>query len=355
MSTLRMFVVCLVVWLGASSARADAPAELDPYWVLLHEQAVVEELKLSGSQQTAWQSLLDGLDLRFFPLRNQSGQEAAAGQAKIVAEARAGIAKVITPAQQARLDKIWARQQGFKVLLSDDFVQKLKLSAPQQEKIKSAVEAGQASLAKLREEAKDQSREALNQEAVKIQTTQRDAISEVLTNAQKLKFRELVAGDFDLARLGHTHFQPPELIAASSAWRNSPPLTLAGLKGKVVVVHFFAFGCINCIHNYPVYQRWQRELAGQGVTLIGVHTPETDGERNVAKLEGKLKSDALEFPILIDNDKANWNAWGNNVWPAVYILDKQGDLRYYWPGELNWQGTKGEEIARGWIAELLAE
>ncbi|HEX5106347.1 MAG TPA: redoxin domain-containing protein, partial [Pirellulaceae bacterium] len=154
---------------------------------------------------------------------------------------------------------------------------------------------------------------------------------------------------------GQSAFKAPDLVGSGENWLQSQPLAPDELRGKVAVVHFFAFGCINCIHNYPSYRNWQTDLAGKDVVLVGIHTPETTAERSVETLKSKLKAESLAFPVLVDNEQANWNAWGNNVWPAVYLIDKQGYFRSYWPGELNWQGREGEAYMRKQIDALLAE
>ena len=89
--------------------------------------------------------------------------------------------------------------------------------------------------------------------------------------------------------------------------------------------------------------------------MLGVHTPEVARERDVANVRSDAKSAELTFPILTDNEKRNWNSWGNSMWPSVYLIDKQGYVRYWWFGELNWQGAKGEELLRQRIGELLKE
>jgi hypothetical protein len=76
--------------------------------------------------------------------------------------------------------------------------------------------------------------------------------------------------------------------------------------------------------------------------LLGIHTPETRGEFNVETVRQKVAENGLNYPTIIDNEKANWDAWGNSMWPTVYLLDKQGYVRYWWLGELNWQGQDGE-------------
>ena len=89
--------------------------------------------------------------------------------------------------------------------------------------------------------------------------------------------------------------------------------------------------------------------------IIGIHTPETETERNVETLQEKIDEAGFLFPVLVDNDKKLWNAWGNSMWPSVYLIDKQGYLRYWWYGELDWKGAGGQEIMARKIEELLDE
>jgi len=89
--------------------------------------------------------------------------------------------------------------------------------------------------------------------------------------------------------------------------------------------------------------------------MVGVHTPETAQEREPEKVIAKAKESGFEFPIVVDNEKKNWNAWGNSMWPSVYLIDKQGRLRYWWYGELNWKEAGGQKLMGTKIEELLAE
>jgi hypothetical protein len=89
--------------------------------------------------------------------------------------------------------------------------------------------------------------------------------------------------------------------------------------------------------------------------VIGIHTPETAGEGNLDRVRKKVKANEMKYPIAVDSEAKTWNAWGNQFWPRVYLIDKNGDVRYRWDGELNWKETKGEEIMRKKIEELLAE
>jgi len=89
--------------------------------------------------------------------------------------------------------------------------------------------------------------------------------------------------------------------------------------------------------------------------MIGIHTPETAAERDAAHVRQKAAEAELSFPILIDGKSENWNAWGNSIWPCVYVIDKQGYLRHFWAGELKWQGNDGEKFLRDRIEALLNE
>jgi peroxiredoxin len=144
-------------------------------------------------------------------------------------------------------------------------------------------------------------------------------------------------------------------FAGVTAWVNGEPLTMNGLRGKVVVLHFWTFGCVNCQHNYATYRAWQEKYADKGVVLVGVHTPEFPAEANLARVKAKAKANKLVFPIAVDNTGQTWRAWGNRFWPTVYLIDKSGAVRYRWEGELTEKGMKGDEAMARKIDELLAE
>jgi peroxiredoxin len=146
----------------------------------------------------------------------------------------------------------------------------------------------------------------------------------------------------------------PELRDVTD-WVNSEPLSMAKLRGKVVVVHFWTNGCYNCVNNYPHYKAWQERYAGKDVVIIGIHTPETSGERHIERIKAQASKHGLKFPIAVDNNLSNWNAWENRVWPTVYVVDRRGVVRYGWEGELSYKGAAGEETVRKAIDALLLE
>ena len=96
-------------------------------------------------------------------------------------------------------------------------------------------------------------------------------------------------------------------------------------------------------------------MGSQGLTIIGIHTPEGGGEFDFEQVRKKAAEAKFTFPIVTDNEKKNWDAWGNSMWPSLYLVDKKGYIRYWWYGELNWQGQEGEKIMRQRIEELLEE
>ncbi len=176
-----------------------------------------------------------------------------------------------------------------------------------------------------------------------------------MSPVQKSVWQKSLGQDFDLTKLGRAKFKAPEFID-SGEWLNSEkPLTLESLAGKVVVVHFYAFGCINCIRNFPTYLDWQERFRGKDVVIIGIHTPETAAEQDSGNVKDKAGEAKFQFPVLIDKTKANWDAWGNSMWPSVYLIDKRGYLRHFWPGELKWQGATGDVWMRERIEDLLSE
>jgi peroxiredoxin len=352
----RSTALAVVLLLSVCNAHAADPfAGVDPYWILLHEPAVKEELKLNETQQAAYQKLIDQLDLRFFPLRNKPPEEAFSRLAKIVAEAQQGLAKILQPAQQQRLNEILMRRLGAQALLRDDVVAKMQYTRNQLVEIKTILDETQAAVEALEKDASEgKPSEPLEKKFVELKTDEQKRILAILKPAQQAAWRKLVGVNFERAKLGRPVFKAPELIDTGE-WINSPPLALAKLRGKVVIVHFYACGCINCINNYPWYRQWRNDFSDKGAVLIGIHTPETDAERDLSHVRLKAADDKLAFPILIDLKNENWNAWGNSMWPSVYLIDKRGYLRHFWPGELNWQGNKGHEFMRKRIEELLAE
>ena len=109
------------------------------------------------------------------------------------------------------------------------------------------------------------------------------------------------------------------------------------------------------MRNYPWYAGWDKDLSKKGLTVIGVHTPETQDEAVIERVRQKVRDNGMKYPIAVDGSKTIWKAWRNQFWPSVYLIDKKGNVRYRWDGELNWKDAKGEKIMRKKIEALLTE
>ena len=140
---------------------------------------------------------------------------------------------------------------------------------------------------------------------------------------------------------------PP--LDGATAWLNSPPLTTEGLRGKVVLVDFWTYTCINWLRTLPYVRAWAEKYADQGLVVIGVHTPEFPFEHDIENVRRAAKDMQVEYPIAIDNDYAIWRAFENHYWPALYFVDAQGQIRHHTFGEGDYE--QSEAI----IQQLLAE
>ncbi len=140
----------------------------------------------------------------------------------------------------------------------------------------------------------------------------------------------------------------PEIIPGGE-WFNTKPLTLAELKGKVVIIDFWTYTCINCQRTLPYVKEWWKKYQDKGLVIIGVHAPEFEFEKDKNNLAQAIKDFKLTYPIVQDNDFSTWRAYDNHYWPAKYIIDKDGFIRYTHFGEGEYDKT--EEV----IQELLKE
>lgn len=161
--------------------------------------------------------------------------------------------------------------------------------------------------------------------------------------------------------------QPPEMAQAAQApptilgtrplyglegatgWINSPPLTAKELKGKVVLIDFWDYSCINCIRSIPYVRAWADRYKKDGLVVIGVHTPEFDIEKQKANVEAAVKRFGITYPVALDSDYKIWDAFSNQYWPADYLIDGKGTVRYEYFGEGDYLQTEH------WIYKLLKE
>jgi thiol-disulfide isomerase/thioredoxin len=145
--------------------------------------------------------------------------------------------------------------------------------------------------------------------------------------------------------------QAPEL-AKISGYVNSEPFTLADLKGKVVLVDFWTYSCINCIRTIPYLNAWYEKYADQGLVIVGVHTPEFEFEKDHANVEAAVEKFGIKYPVVQDNDRGTWQAYENRYWPRKYLVDDEGYIRYDHIGEGSYAET--EKVIQSLLAERAA-
>ncbi|MBL8174665.1 MAG: redoxin domain-containing protein [Bryobacterales bacterium] len=146
----------------------------------------------------------------------------------------------------------------------------------------------------------------------------------------------------------------PEL--EGTQWINAAaPVRLKERRGKVTIVHFWTFGCINCKRNLPVYRRWHERYSMQDAVTVGVHTPEFEHEAKAANVAAQTRLLEIAYPVLPDPGHVNWRRWNQQFWPTVYLVDRRGRIRYRWEGELNYGQLDGERKMTALIETLLEE
>ncbi len=133
---------------------------------------------------------------------------------------------------------------------------------------------------------------------------------------------------------------PAPQLAGIVGWINSPPLTLSGLKGKVVLIDFWTYSCINCISTLPFVENWYETYKDKGFVVIGVHTPEFEFEKDYENVKKAVAHFGITYPVALDNNYETWNAYHNQYWPAHFLIDQEGNVRMVHIGEGDYVGTE---------------
>ena len=367
-SARHLFLVALIGSIQGTTARADdassAAAEqppaaarqkpADPIILLIRDEAVRSDLKCSSDQRRALDELLQKHNRLLLAVRDVGPTGADETARPALVELRQQFAKILNDEQRKRVSGLILQAQGYDALLRNDVAAKLKLSEKQQQDLTALAGETRAKAQELQKSGAAGSPEQVQEKLAEVQKEWQQGVLAVLNEQQTEQYAAMLGEPFDFSKVKASPALAPQ-FESIEAWMNSEPLTIESLRGQVVVVHFFAFGCINCIHNYPWYKEWHERLKGKGVTIVGIHTPETQTETDNELLRASLEKNGLKFPVAVDKQKKMWQAWSNNIWPSVYIIDKHGRLRYWWYGELDWEGAGNQRVAERQIEQLLAE
>jgi cytochrome c biogenesis protein CcdA/thiol-disulfide isomerase/thioredoxin len=183
-------------------------------------------------------------------------------------------------------------------------------------------------------------------------------VGAAVAKAQQTGAGEVANGDGPITRSSRTpHLKLPVIATApeltgTQRWFNTPggrPLSLGGLRGHVVLVDFWTYSCINCLRTLPYLEAWDRRYRADGLTIIGVHTPEFAFEKDASNVQAAIAREGIRYPVVQDNDRATWDAYGNEYWPAEYLIDARGRIRYADFGEGGY--GKKEQVIRALLAD----
>ncbi|MFI4957185.1 MAG: cytochrome c biogenesis protein DipZ [Gammaproteobacteria bacterium] len=132
---------------------------------------------------------------------------------------------------------------------------------------------------------------------------------------------------------GLSHPYPAPGFSGVETWLNSSPLTMESLKGKVVLIDFWTYSCINCVRTLPYMKAWDHEYRDKGLVIVGVHAPEFEFEKNTDNIKSAIAKNHIEYPVAVDNKLFTWDAFHNRYWPAQYLINKEGEVVYTHFGE----------------------
>ncbi|MBL8891285.1 MAG: redoxin domain-containing protein [Planctomycetaceae bacterium] len=349
---LAKLVGCALLCIATEERDPRVPQMLLP---AIHSQEVQDALELEPADREWLESQFLELDGVWWRARLLPETERQQTVAEVESKLLERLSKKLTPKQIERLRQLVVQAQGTRALLRTDIAEVLKLSAEQRQQlselatatveIQQQVDAQRAAggdLSELQKQWQEQQQKEQLESIRLLDTTQKKAWAQVAG--------ELV----DLTKAQRIYPMAPE-FAESSKWLGKSPGLIKDMKGKVVVVHFYAFQCINCQRNFHHYNTWRDQWAGEDVVVVGIQTPETPAESNIDLVRQAIEKDQFRFPVIMDSDHANWKAWGNTMWPTVYVIDKRGYIRMWWQGELNWQGATGDQQVTKIVDQLLKE
>ncbi|WDQ18844.1 redoxin domain-containing protein [Rhodopirellula sp. P2] len=345
---------------GMDPAVAEEPSAspAQPFVLqMIRDDSVHTELQLSTDQIDQVYGAIAEVDPRWWvnritPLEQQSAEIRA-----LTSTLKSRLSGILSGDQMNRLEQLEKQAAGTRFVLHSEAIAALGLSDSQVEKLKETFAATDEEVAKLQQQVADKELEAdeAARDVAAIQARERQSLVGQLSRDQQAKIGSLLGATFDFSKVMRTYPRAPEFVLDGAEWIQGEPTTMEDLRGKVVVVYFYAFQCINCQRNFPHYQAWHDDLADQGLVVIGIQRPETSAERSRERVLAAVEKDGFEYPVLFDEESGNWNAWGNTMWPTTYLIDKKGFIRRWWQGEMNWQGTPGEQQMRQTIEQLLAE
>ncbi|MCP4258409.1 MAG: redoxin domain-containing protein [Planctomycetes bacterium] len=354
----HMIFYLLLIQITASGAQAQSCSDMKipvphPITSLLRSTVVHRELGLSATEIKDVEKVVSEFDLPLWRLRDLPPQKCNKSATQHIDQLRTKLAQTLSKRQIKRLDQLEWQARGIEIILEPQNAIKLSLSPEQDNRIRMLLSTLQSEIISLKNNTAISTESLRVAYIQKLQAEIQSNIVTVLNSYQQNILTTLMGRPFDFSQVRVIACKAPEI--ETDTWINSSPVSLSGQRGKVTVVHFYAFGCGNCTRTLPYYNDWHKHFPKSSLSIIGIHRPETKQERNIDKVKDKAAQARMEYPVAVDNDSLAWNSWANNIWPSIYLIDKNGFIRYWWYGELNWQGAESEKFLKQRIRELIDE
>ncbi len=348
--------ICVMMMTAASAGQTAeyTPPMLGPAPYLIRDPAVRRELKLTDRQQPLLESLCGSMDEHLFVLRDQPAvpeEPSALRHVQAVEKAMTALPKILEPQQLKRLEQLAFQYEGAMAMFRSQRAQQLQISPHQQRRMQfffgRSVEQQEEILQRLREDGLE---EMIAQEVQQVQFLLAQQLLKLLTDPQLEIWRQMLGEPFDFSQTRPLSFRAPELQGIRE-WIGSRPVSLEALRGRVVVVIFRSFANSGGLEDYPVYSLWLRDYNPGEVTILGIHVPRGEADNNPAAVQKTIEAEGLAFPVALDPENVNGRAWANQILPSVYLVDKQGRVRYWWYGPLLGGPVDGDQ----WVAERIEE
>ena len=362
----KLFLILSFVCIGAIAASTSPlAAETTPDSInvppvllqMIRDSAIQSELNLTENQLASLRDTLVEVDGPWFRSRNLKPDEQHPIVDQLTQTLASRLDSILDPTQKARLDQLVSQALGTRMVLRENVQASLQINETQMRSLVETFDQTDTQSLELQQAivAGEKTADEVNKAIADLKTAERESLLKILTNTQRSKIGALTGKPFDFASIKRTYPLAPELRTEGAKWIDGTAATLQQYRGKVVAVHFYAFQCINCKRNLPHYTAWHNDYADKGLVVIGIQTPETSTERKFDQVRAAAKAEGIEYPVMLDADSANWKSYNTTMWPTVYLIDKEGFIRRWWQGEMNWQGTPGEKQMRTTIEALLAE
>ncbi|MHC4095432.1 MAG: redoxin domain-containing protein [Planctomycetota bacterium] len=309
---------------------------------------------MESRQYLLLEEALDDIQLRLWQLRDESPEKRNDNAKPLLQQLQQKLKTILSRQQLGRHRQLVWQGLGIHAYLDQELQKLLQLTSHQRSQIQNTFHTLKENLSSINhsnESSPVSQRRSKSQNL--IARAQKD-IQDLLNDRQRHRLGKIFGRPYDFGQVQSIACKAPEFQVVET-WLNSHPLRRDDLLGKVTVVHFYAFGCINCVRNLPHYNHWMKRFPPGQFQMVGIHRPETQRERNLEQVKQKAADAGMYYPIAVDNQGLNWDVWANRIWPSIYLIDKNGYVRYWWYGELNWQGVPSEKWMRSKIEELLRE